>query len=48
MTDLCTPYLGLDLRSPLVASAGPLTEEPAAYERANYIGNLSTHPSWQR
>ncbi|HET6771827.1 MAG TPA: dihydroorotate dehydrogenase-like protein [Acidimicrobiales bacterium] len=29
MTDLTTRYLGLDLRSPIVASASPLTGEPA-------------------
>ena len=37
MTDLHTTYLGLPLRSPIVASAGPLTSEPeriAELERA--------------
>jgi dihydroorotate dehydrogenase (fumarate) len=29
MTDLRTQYLGMSLRSPIVASAGPLTSEPA-------------------
>ena len=29
MTDLTTRYLGLDLRSPIVASASPLNKEPA-------------------
>jgi hypothetical protein len=33
--DLTTNYMGLTLRSPLVASASPLNAE--AYERSNYI-----------
>jgi len=33
MTDLSTDYLGLHLRSPIVASAGPLTGDPEAARR---------------
>jgi dihydroorotate dehydrogenase (fumarate) len=29
------------------ASRAAATDDPAAYERANYIWNLSTHPAWQ-
>ncbi len=28
-------------------SRAAATDDPAAYERANYIWNLSTHPAWQ-
>lgn len=38
MTDLRTRYLGLDLRSPLVASAGPLTREPDIWRRLEDAG----------
>ena len=39
MTDLTTTtYLGLHLRSPLVASAGPLTGNPAMWERLEAAG----------
>lgn len=38
MTDLTTHYLGLRLRSPLVASAGPLTGNPAMWERLQAAG----------
>lgn len=38
MTDLRTRYLGLDLRSPLVASAGPLTREPDVWRRLEDAG----------
>jgi len=38
MTDLTTRYLGLELRSPLVASAGPLTGDPAMWERLEQAG----------
>lgn len=38
MTDLRTRYLGLDLRSPLVASAGPLTREPDMWRRLEDAG----------
>lgn len=33
-----------DMRGAARAAA---TDDPAAYERANYIWNLSTHPAWQ-
>jgi dihydroorotate dehydrogenase (fumarate) len=36
--DLRTDYLGLPLRSPLVASASPLTGDPAAVERIEAAG----------
>lgn len=38
MTDLRTTYLGLDLRSPIVASAGPLTGERETAERLAAAG----------
>jgi dihydroorotate dehydrogenase (fumarate) len=38
MTDLRTTYLGLDLRSPIVASAGPLTRELEMAERLEAAG----------
>jgi dihydroorotate dehydrogenase (fumarate) len=38
MTDLRTTYLGLDLRSPIVASAGPLTREPDTARRLEAAG----------
>ncbi|HZA88456.1 MAG TPA: hypothetical protein VE466_16430, partial [Acidimicrobiales bacterium] len=38
MTDLRTTYLGLDLRSPIVASAGPLTRERETAERLEASG----------
>jgi dihydroorotate dehydrogenase (fumarate) len=38
MTDLRTTYLGLDLRSPIVASAGPLTGEPETARRLEAAG----------
>ena len=38
MTDLRTTYLGLDLRSPLVASAGPLTREADSVRRLEAAG----------
>ncbi len=38
MTDLTTTYLGLTLRSPLVASAGPVTGDPALWERIEASG----------
>jgi dihydroorotate dehydrogenase (fumarate) len=38
MTDLRTNYLGLDLRSPIVASAGPLTRERETAERLEASG----------
>jgi dihydroorotate dehydrogenase (fumarate) len=38
MTDLRTTYLGLDLRSPIVASAGPLTREPEIAQRLEAAG----------
>lgn len=38
MTDLSTTYLGLTLRSPLVASAGPLTGNPDMWRRLEDAG----------
>jgi dihydroorotate dehydrogenase (fumarate) len=38
MTDLRTTYLGLDLRSPIVASAGPLTRELETAKRLEASG----------
>jgi len=38
VTDLRTRYLGLDLRSPLVASAGPLTGDPDSWRRLEEAG----------
>ena len=38
MTDLSTTYLGLPLRSPLVASAGPLTGAPDMWRRIEAAG----------
>jgi dihydroorotate dehydrogenase (fumarate) len=38
MTDLTTIYLGLSLRSPLVASAGPLTGDPTMWQRLEQAG----------
>ena len=38
MTDLGTTYLGLELRSPIVASAGPLTRELEAAQRLEAAG----------
>jgi dihydroorotate dehydrogenase (fumarate) len=38
MTDLTTSYMGLRLRSPLVASAGPLTGNPAMWARLEDAG----------
>ena len=38
MTDLSTTYLGLHLRSPLVASAGPITGNPAMWQRLQAAG----------
>jgi dihydroorotate dehydrogenase (fumarate) len=38
MTDLTTIYLGLPLRSPLVASAGPLTGDPTMWQRIEEAG----------
>jgi dihydroorotate dehydrogenase (fumarate) len=38
MTDLRTSYLGLDLRSPIVASASPLTGEPDTARRIEDAG----------
>ena len=38
MTDLHTTYLGLVLRSPLVASAGPITGNPAMWARLQAAG----------
>ena len=38
MSRLATRYLGLDLRSPLVASAGPLTAQPASALRLQQSG----------
>ncbi|MDO8361868.1 MAG: dihydroorotate dehydrogenase-like protein [Actinomycetota bacterium] len=38
MTDLTTNYLGLRLRSPLVASAGPVTGNPALWQRLEAAG----------
>ncbi|MEN9823739.1 MAG: hypothetical protein RLZ04_2165 [Actinomycetota bacterium] len=38
MTDLRTRYLGLDLRSPIVASAGPLTRDPVMWRRIEDAG----------
>lgn len=38
MTDLSTTYLGLPLRSPFVASAGPLTGDPAMWSRLEAAG----------
>ncbi|MDO8389603.1 MAG: dihydroorotate dehydrogenase-like protein [Actinomycetota bacterium] len=38
MTDLNTTYLGLPLRSPLVASAGPVTGNPALWQRLQAAG----------
>lgn len=38
MVSLATKYLGLTLRSPLVASAGPLTGDPAMWERLERAG----------
>lgn len=38
MTDLSTSYLGLRLRSPFVASAGPITGDPAMWQRLEDAG----------
>jgi dihydroorotate dehydrogenase (fumarate) len=38
VTDLTTTYLGLTLRSPLVASAGPHTGNPAMWDRIEHSG----------
>ncbi len=38
MTDLRTTYLGLELHSPLVASAGPITGDPAMWQRLQDAG----------
>jgi dihydroorotate dehydrogenase (fumarate) len=38
MNDLSTRYLGLDLRSPIVASASPLTREPDSVARLQDAG----------
>lgn len=38
MSDLTTTYLGLTLRSPLVASAGPLTGNPDMWQRLEDAG----------
>ncbi len=38
MSDLTTTYLGLRLRSPLVASAGPHTGDPAMWQRLEDAG----------
>lgn len=38
MTDLSTTYLGLALKSPLVASAGPVTGNPAMWKRLQVAG----------
>jgi dihydroorotate dehydrogenase (fumarate) len=38
MTDLTTIYLGLPLRSPLVASAGPVTGDPSMWQRLEEAG----------
>ncbi|MEX0847057.1 MAG: dihydroorotate dehydrogenase-like protein [Ilumatobacteraceae bacterium] len=38
MTDLSTTYLGMHLRSPLIASAGPLTGNPAMWGRLEEAG----------
>jgi dihydroorotate dehydrogenase (fumarate) len=38
MTSITTTYLGLTLRSPLVASASPLTGDPAMWERIELAG----------
>jgi len=38
MTDLSTTYLGLALRSPLIASAGPVTGNPAMWRRLEDAG----------
>ncbi len=38
MTDLTTTYLGLTLKSPLVASAGPLTGDPSMWSRLEEAG----------
>jgi dihydroorotate dehydrogenase (fumarate) len=38
VTDLRTRYLGLDLRSPIVASASPLTRDPDAARRIEAAG----------
>lgn len=38
MTDLTTTYLGLTLKSPLVASAGPLTGSPSMWRRIEEAG----------
>lgn len=38
MTDLTTTYLGMKLRTPLIASAGPVTGNPAMWERLEHAG----------
>ena len=38
MADLRTTYLGLDLRSPIVASAGPLSRELGTTQRLEAAG----------
>ena len=38
MTDLTTQYMGLRLRSPLVASAGPVTGDPRMWRRLEEAG----------
>src|SRR5690606_4924289 len=38
MVDISTRYLGLDLRSPIVASASPLTRHPESVRRLEAAG----------
>jgi dihydroorotate dehydrogenase len=38
MTGFTTKYLGLTLRSPLVASAGPMTGDPEMWGRIEQAG----------
>ena len=40
MTDLSTTYLGMNLRSPLVASASPLSEDLGKIKRLEAAGAL--------
>ena len=38
MADLTTSYLGMELRSPFVASAGPVTGDPGMWRRLEDAG----------
>ena len=49
MIDLSTTYLGLELHSPFVASPGPVTGDPAMWERLEASGaGAIVLPPYQR